>query len=479
MREQSGNQQSRPAKSIFRCQTPSICLIVVIAVGISLSLTLAASASAEEAKPMTRVGNMMFVMPENWQRTDQDGGETVLVSPDSSQGQYFRIRIQPPSPLKKSLREQFIAEVADFGKKVEVVSGGDCTVEKKPGQFEIAMGLICWKNPKGAGENIATILCLAQVDQEVQPIVVVTNAGAMFTKHKDEIASFLDSIRFASRIVLVDGKRPLTQRTVNDVTDFLEWLIETPMTQQQRQQIQDNMIAEWKAGKTGEMDGAETFLKIRAQVIALSPSQQDVARKAMQPDIIAGLRKQDDDLSKMVLGAYNAAHKPIAAGNPPLTRQAADAGIELLYFMASQVLGGQKVCPDTAIKDAWARMMAEQHTTASPQTQETLARMPLTWAAIQCAWVELSDSKRQEARIAWANMPAIKQLAAHLGQLRTDAVATSAKDGVNMATALQKLQQKNINYQIMSNMLRMQHETNMAVIRNMSGNTYTYRYLKP
>lgn len=441
-------------------------------------LAMAGAAAGAEELPPARAGNLLFAMPEGWSRGDGEDGVTTLTAPGSPEGQYFQIRLLPTAPLRGNLKAHFAAEVADLRKKVEVAGVGEFSIVKSPGGVDIGMGLIAWKNPAESGQTIVTVLCLAQAGKDVHPILLVTNHGPLYTKHKQVSARFLDSIRLASRIILVPGPRPLTQQVVNELTDFVEWMIEVPMTQQQRQRMREILVAEWKTAKPAELDGVEEFQKARRQLAEMPPAKRELARQAMQPQALEDWRKQTDDLPRMIVEIYDAAHKPIAAGVPPLTRQASDAGLELLYFMACQTLGGQEVRPDATAKDEWARRMIAEYPKADAKTRQSIAQMPAAWAGVRYAWAELPEAKRREARESWAAMPAIQQLAQKLKSLRTEAAATAARGGIDFDAAMAKLQKNHANYQFMSNMLRMQHETNMHIIRNMSGSTsYTYRYV--
>lgn len=66
-----------------------------------------------------------------------------------------------------------------------------------------------------------------------------------------------------------------------------------------------------------------------------------LVRRQNETDLVAGLRTEKNRASALLLESYESAHPPIAAGTPTLTRQQADAAIDLFYFMAGQLEGVQ------------------------------------------------------------------------------------------------------------------------------------------
>ncbi len=62
----------------------------------------------------------------------------------------------------------------------------------------------------------------------------------------------------------------------------------------------------------------------------------------------------------MIVDLYDAANAPLAKGDggePDLTRQSADATLEIMYFMASKI-DGSDTSPEAGRRDAWAKTVA-------------------------------------------------------------------------------------------------------------------------
>src|SRR5260370_15700494 len=104
-----------------------------------------------------------------------------------------------------------------------------------------------------------------------------------------------------------------------------------------------------------------------------------------------------------IVAAYDAPHPSIAAGNPPLTRQAADAYTELLCFIRNQA-GGPRQEANQALKDSNAQLIAQKYPKLSSDSQQKLAQMPQNWAMVRLEWVKGSEADRQKMVAKWQPM---------------------------------------------------------------------------
>jgi hypothetical protein len=121
----------------------------------------------------------------------------------------------------------------------------------------------------------------------------------------------------------------------------------------------------------------------------------------VQPDMIKKMRadKGNPDAQSLV-AAYDASHPPIAAGNPPLTRQASDAWTELFCFVRNQS-GAPHMDATQAVKDDFAHALTENWATYPPEKQKALSEMPQKWPLVLFAWVKGKDAEHQKILAAW------------------------------------------------------------------------------
>jgi hypothetical protein len=185
-------------------------------------------------------------------------------------------------------------------------------------------------------------------------------------------------------------------------------------------------------------------------------------------------------MARMMIDVYDAAHAPIAQGKPgepPLTRQQSDAVLEILHFMAGKVAGFD-VGPSTEQKTDFANRLAAQYASIDPETKRELEQMPLYWAWFRAAWAEIPADERTRLAQRWAADDRIKPIVAQINDLKARAIA-SGNDPTGQLDAIRKLYQQQQTVSMISNLMAMQHRTNMTIINNIgSSNTrYEYRYV--
>lgn len=201
--------------------------------------------------------------------------------------------------------------------------------------------------------------------------------------------------------VLAKGRPNLTCQMVNQVREFLEWSFQAPLTREQRARIQSLMVADWKKGDKEAIEGTLEIVKLADQVAQLKPEERAVVRVKVQEELVKGLRAQKNDPdAQWLLSIYEKAHKPLAPGNPPLTRQMTDAQVEMFAFILSEALE-QPVTPDATMKDDWAKQAAAQYAKLAPAQQKEIAGLPMQWAQLQFAWSRATPQERAEVRGAW------------------------------------------------------------------------------
>ena len=104
--------------------------------------------------------------------------------------------------------------------------------------------------------------------------------------------------------------------------------------------------------------------------------------------------------------------------------------------------------------------------------------MPLYWAWLRAAWPDAPADDRAKLTGQWAADDRIKPIVAQLNDLKAKALA-SGNDPTGQLDALRKLYQQQQTVSMISNMMAMQHRTNMTIINNIgSSNTrYEYKYV--
>lgn len=291
----------------------------------------------------------------------------------------------------------------------------------------------------------------------------------------------------AAEEILAPGNPPLTRQGLYRFTGFVEWLLEVPLTTDQKQLVEQSLRDAWAKGDQEEITGYVETLGVEAQVAAATPEQRRLIREQALPDVLQELRsKPDDEGARWALGVYEAGHQPIAAGQPPLTRQVTDAFVELYTFMLSEATGKRFDAP-AEVRDDLAKYFAAGYPDLTPEAQAEFSRMPLIWAAFQYAWPLMTDADKGPYRAQFKEMfkPQLEKIrqaeaAAEAEARKQQAAAAAAPQTATQALAdLQRrsaqMAANNMYWQTMNNVMRMQADTARIMAANL-GSSYTYQY---
>ena len=413
-------------------------LIAVFAMTVAALSVRGAEVTKPSPRQQSRTDHILYTAPAGWKHVETDQF-TALQAPDLQQGQEVEIRIHPAAPLEGTLEAAASAKVDSYKQTSPGVQAAKVNPIRHETGFDMLITGISRPTPAGAGAAYVA-MCFVRAGDQVQLVELETSDFAVYQKHRLAHDALLHSMQLTDAIVLAKGDPPLTQATVDSITDFLEWLIEVPFTQEQKKVIAGNMIDSWKRNDRDEIEGTLEALKLRAQLSQMTPQQKALARQAAQPELIKAARKETDPAAKMIVQVYEAGHQPIAAGDPPLTRQSTDAMLEVLFFMAAQVQGGDALAmtqppPSQEMKDQWAKNLAANYDKADAAARKEIANMPLTWAAIRMLWPDLPDADKSLARTQWAQSNEVKQMADVMSRMRPQQPARAAAGGAGGAGA--------------------------------------------
>jgi hypothetical protein len=122
---------------------------------------------------------------------------------------------------------------------------------------------------------------------------------------------------FASDVVLAQRNPPLTESIVTRYIEFTAWFYEIPFTQPQRERIRAMLLRDWK--KPEEIKSDMSWLSMAADFAKGTPDVREFVRCDLQARNLKALRADKNPDAQWLVAAYDEAHRPIAAGNPPLT----------------------------------------------------------------------------------------------------------------------------------------------------------------
>jgi hypothetical protein len=385
-------------------------LVAVLAVAVVAPCVRGAGTPA--ARQQSRADHVLYTAPAGWKHADNDR-YTALRPADVPAGKAVELRIHPARPLAGTLDAAAAAQVEQFRQAYPGAQAYRMNPVRHQTGFDMIITGVARPVPGGA---VYHSLCFVKAGDQVQLVEMESSDFELYQKHSRTWDALLHGLRLTDAVVLAKGDPPLTQATVDEITDFLEWLIEVPFTEEQKAMVAGNVTDSWKRNDREEIEGTLQALKLRAQLSQMTPQQKALARQAAQPELIKAARQETDPVAKMIVRVYEAGHQPIADGDPPLTRQAADAMLEVLFFMAAQVRGGDAAAtalppPTREMKDQWAKNLAANYDKADAAAKKEIAKMPLTWAAIRMLWPDLPEPDKSQARAQWARSDEVRQVA--------------------------------------------------------------------
>lgn len=180
----------------------------------------------------------------------------------------------------------------------------------------------------------------------------------------------------------------------------------------------------------------------------------------------------------------------------PLKKSSTDALSNVICFLSAKSKGGEYLPPTEAFTSMFARKVAAEYPTYTPEQQAVFAKLPEVWTALRAGWNQLSASDQNKILAQWkplidslntatAAAPAKQELSpedrAALASMNEQQARTQAQ-----LEQLRALQQRDVQQQVqMAQMERMQqmqaeqirmmsniaasaHDTNMTIIRNMA-----------
>lgn len=451
------------------------------------ALVVLATAVPAHAQSRAREGAALFTPPTGWARvTDADG--TRYVSPDKTVSVTFGRAIAYTGSLATPL-ETVLAEAKKLQQyRVEERQQGG-THDASGGSW---IGALYTYADTSRNAFAYVWLTVVGAGGRAVPVTATFADHATFKGQSATILKMMNAISLTTTEVLETGTPPLTRYAVDETTDFVEWLMETPLTVDQRRILETELRGSWRARDKDEIDGIVELLGARDQLAALEPAERDLARQAVIAEGLKEWRKDKKSASaKMLVGIYDASHTPIAKGTPPLTRQGVDAFVEFLYFAATQAAGAPEVSPPDAIKAQLAKSVAKGYAKMSKDQRELIAQMPIIWASLRAGWADLPAADKAQYIDGWKRAPVLVQLGTALNPAtqatRTAQAQPAGRQGTKAtnAAAMQQeamrnqmaLQAQQQHFQMMQQMMRQQFESQMMMNSNLGGNTsYSYRW---
>lgn len=269
--------------------------------------------------------------------------------------------------------------------------------------------------------------------------------------------------------VIAKGDKPLTEGNVECARRMCEWALGIEFTAEEKKEFRDLLLDEWARKAEGSMAGTLSLAFTYTRVAQLPPAERALLQPFVEAQYTETIRESSktDKTDAWLKQKYDAKKPPLVKDKPGATQQDAEALGELVHFQALQLTRGDKATADKVKAATLDRVKAG---TGSP-SEIAGARKQL--ALLRFGWPAMSETDRQELRDRWAIHLEPVGVKPKLAAWQTTPAPSRE---LNYVDALKKLQQQQQATAMISNMMRMQHETNMTIIRNMGSTPYRYEY---
>ena len=272
--------------------------------------------------------------------------------------------------------------------------------------------------------------------------------------------------------VLMAGDPPLTERAADAARHFFEWVLGVEFTPAERAAFRQTQLDEWKRKDIDAMRGTLEVARFWAEAATFPAADRELIRVTVRPQVLDSIRqtKDTDPGNRWLLTRYEA-KKPATKDRPWLTPDVPDAAVELLAFQAAEASGQPADSP--AVREAAKKAVTSAVSAGSTE----LAQAPVKLAELRAAWAGMSAAARQELRDEWADRLGPLALTGKLAAWQTKPAPSPVRPSTNaFLDAQKKLYQQQQTTRMISDMMRMQHQTNMTIIRNMGSTPYRYEY---
>ncbi len=431
--------------------------------------------AAVSAQDRARFDIASFDLPEGWSKAPVV--EVLRLQPPANDA---HVDVARSVPISASIDEHGAALVAaaeklpDYRIEVAPQSGPHRRSSGRWHRF-----VFSYADPERAGQFLYVAKLSVAAGDRCVSFSMVTATVAAYDAHRAVLGTMVDGVVLSSGQRLERGSPPLTRFMVDESIDFLEWLVQSPMTDDQKATVETELRRYWKQKLQTEIDGIRELLSARVELARMDEERRELARQAVLVEVLAAWRADAEDAgAKLMLSIYDASHAPIAAGEPPLTRQAVEAFAEFLNFAAGKTIGYDGKLPKST-RDQLVAGVAEGYAELPTEQRELITSMPMVWAALRVAWPDLSPEQQQEYIDGWKRSESIAALGeAMAAQKRAADELREAAEGMRELQQRQAMMRgQQMHFEMMQNIMRMQQDTMRIMTSNLGGNTrYEYRW---
>jgi hypothetical protein len=191
-------------------------------------------------------------------------------------------------------------------------------------------------------------------------------------------------------------------QAVNDTRAFIEWVFGFKLDAPTMQAIRDGTAIEMSKDPAGVQAAVQDMDNVMAWVAKHSAGERALLRSLIEPQLVAASQADTgpgSDTSKRLVAAWRAHNHIIADGTPPLRRSVVDSYIAMFEFISKHA--GKTEPAGVANHDQFAKRVAAQYASASPDMQMKFNNVQTLWLATQALWAQATPAQQKALSAQW------------------------------------------------------------------------------
>jgi hypothetical protein len=152
--------------------------------------------AAAAQTPATKANNVLFAMPEGWERSEKNGA-IVLVPPDTPADKAIcSLRIEPGRVLEGDFRAWFDAEMERVKSGLTIIAGGGVTSANLKDGYPILLSLFIAEDQD---KNLSYHFYLAaNPGNRAEMISYIALTQEAYNRYRSALEKIIDSLNFAN-----------------------------------------------------------------------------------------------------------------------------------------------------------------------------------------------------------------------------------------------------------------------------------------
>lgn len=199
-----------------------------------------------------------------------------------------------------------------------------------------------------------------------------------------------------------DNPCELQPETVEKLQTAIEKALEIALTDEQRSLFAEAVAAEWASGEVARRDlkeAVDMFAQISAQIGALVPPKQVIAWREFGRQLYAYAEQkgQDSPVGRLIIDSYKAKNELLVAGDPPLSRQAAESYAEMNAFFHA-VVTRRAPSLDKERKSEMVELLRRSFPDYPQELKEQISQADTLWGVLRYNYSQASRDERERFR---------------------------------------------------------------------------------